>query len=152
MILRKKATKTFFFVLLSLFMFHGKMYAQDDKQPDFDKMLMQAKSEHKKVLLYFSGSDWCAPCIKFKKNFIHNDEFKAYADSHILIFNADFPRKKANQLSKELTNQNKNLAEKYNPNGYFPYIVLLDDSGTEIMKWDALPNISITEFIAEISK
>lgn len=112
-----------------------------------DSLKTISQQENKKILLYFSGSDWCGLCIKFKKNFIAQPDFVAFADENLLLLNADFPRKKANQLSKEKTQENEILAEKYNPKGLFPYIVLLDEQGNVIKKWESLPNESLTEFI-----
>jgi thioredoxin-related protein len=116
-------------------------------QPNLEAAKSKASSENKKVLLYFSGSDWCAPCMKFKKTFIQDETFKSFADAHLVIVNADFPRKKENKLSKELTEQNEMLAEKYNPNGSFPLILLLDSSGKVLKKWEGNPNVSVDEFI-----
>lgn len=41
---------------------------------------------------------------------------------------ADFPRKKANQLSEAQAIKNVKLVEKYNPNGYIPSVVILEKS------------------------
>jgi thioredoxin-related protein len=32
-----------------------------------------ARKEHKYILLNFSGSDWCGPCIRFHKEILEND-------------------------------------------------------------------------------
>ena len=42
------------------------------------------------------------------------------------MLQADFPRKKKNFLSHEQQKSNNLLAEKYNPNGYFPFVVIID--------------------------
>ncbi len=101
-------------------------------------------------MLYFSGSDWCGPCIKFKKNFIEQPEFVEFSNENLLLLNADFPRKKVNQLSKEAIKENEMLAEKYNPKGLFPYVLLLDEEGNVIKKWESLPKESLTEFIENL--
>ena len=33
---------------------------------DFENAKELAKEENKKIILVFSGSDWCAPCIKLE--------------------------------------------------------------------------------------
>jgi hypothetical protein len=38
----------------------------------------------------------------------------------------DFPRRKSNALPPKQTATNKILAEKYNPNGYFPFVVVFN--------------------------
>ena len=35
-----------------------------------------AASESKSIVLIFSGSDWCAPCIKLDKTIVQTEEFK----------------------------------------------------------------------------
>ena len=110
----------------------------------------QAKQEHKKVLFFFSGSDWCSPCVTFKKTFIENEDFKAFAQNNLIVFNADFPRQKKNALSKEQTEENEKLAEKYNQNGLFPLIILLDENGKIIKQWEKLPSETVPEFIEKL--
>jgi thioredoxin-related protein len=110
----------------------------------------QAKQEHKKVLLYFSGSDWCAPCIKFKKTFIQNEAFQSFASENLIVFNADFPRLKKNTLTAEQTTENEKIADKYNPNGIFPLILVLDENGKVIKKWEKLPDETIDTFLAQL--
>ncbi|WOC39427.1 hypothetical protein [Polaribacter sp. HL-MS24] len=56
-------------------------------------------------------------------------EFQEAAKAHFIMLQADFPKKKKNRLSKELQTQNKRLAEKYNPKGHFPYVVVLNPQG-----------------------
>ena len=107
------------------FLFLGALQAQD-WQVSYHKALTLAKEENKPIILVFSGSDWCAPCIRLKRHILDSDEFKNYAASHYILYNADFPRRKKNQLPEELMNKNKSLAEKYNPKGHFPL-----GSGTE---------------------
>ena len=101
-------------------------------------------------MFFFSGSDWCSPCVKFKKTCVENEEFKGFAQNNLVIFNADFPRQKKNALSKEQTEENEKLAEKYNPNGLFPLIILLDENGKIVQKWEKLPSETVAEFIEKL--
>lgn len=84
------------------------------------------------ILMVFAGSDWCRPCIQFKKDILEATDFKEYADGNIVILYLDFPSKKKNKLSKEATKHNEALAEKYNQSGSFPKIVLLDKDMNKI--------------------
>jgi thioredoxin-related protein len=139
--------KILFYLILT---FTLQLCAQENNHISFNETIEKAKAQNKRVLLYFSGSDWCAPCVKFKKQFILTDAFKSYSNENLLIYNADFPRQKKNQLSKEITNENEALAEKYNKNGLFPLILLLDVEGKVIKKWDHLPTETLEEFIAKL--
>ena len=42
------------------------------------------------------------------------------------MLQADFSKKEKNFLSDEQQKSNNLLAEKYNPNGYFPFVVIID--------------------------
>lgn len=93
---------------------------------DFDSSLKTAQDSNKTIILVFSGSDWCAPCMKLEREIWETDTFQKYANDHYVMVRADFPRKKANKLSKEQEEKNAHLAEMYNPNGYFPSVVIID--------------------------
>ncbi len=90
---------------------------------------LKAKEVHQNIILVFSGSDWCAPCIKLEHDVFNTKEFQDYSNAHYVLLKADFPRRKKNALSKEQQEQNNRLAEKYNQNGYFPLVVVLDKDG-----------------------
>lgn len=113
------------------------------------KEAFRISAETKKpVLLVFSGSDWCAPCIRFEKKILSENAFQAYAKDHLVILKADFPQRK--KLSEELRRQNDALAEQYNPNGLFPHLVLLtpDQSSATTLMYS---NQTSDEFISEIN-
>lgn len=116
----------------------------------FDQSLSKAQNEHKKILLFFSGSDWCAPCVKFKKFYVETDQFKSFSNENLVVYNADFPRQKKNQLAKEIAIENGKLAEKYNSKGQFPMILLLNDKGEIIKKWEQLPSETLDQFIEKL--
>lgn len=105
-------------------------------------------SENKElILLNFSGSDWCIPCIKLHKNIIETDEFKKLETDNVIVYvNADFPRTKKNQLSPELKKENAALADQYNPKGLFPYTILLNSEGEILKGWEGLPSADALAF------
>ena len=96
---------------------------------DFEKSKSTAKDGGKKIILVFQGSDWCAPCIKLDKEIWGTETFKSYSKDHFVMLKADFPKRKKNALPKEQQEHNDILAEAYNKNGYFPYVVVLDAEG-----------------------
>lgn len=106
---------------------------------NLETALSDAKQNHKMVLLYFSGSDWCGPCIKLKQEVLETTDFQTFSNVHLNLVRADFPRMKKNQLSKEQTAYNEKLAEKYNPKGKFPLTVLINSDGKVITEWDGYP-------------
>lgn len=115
-------------LLILLFALSPAAFSQEWKT-DFEKSREEAALENKNIILVFSGSDWCGPCIKLEKNIWDSAEFKEEALKNWVLVKADFPKKKANQLSAELKQQNQKLAEKYNTEGYFPFVLVLDKTG-----------------------
>ena len=105
-----------------------------------------AAASNKNILLVFSGSDWCAPCIKLDRTIFQSDVFKAEAENKWVLLKADFPKKKGNALSAEQTESNKKLAEKYNKEGNFPLVVLLDATG-KVLGITGYKNVSPTEYV-----
>ncbi len=105
-----------------------------------------AKNENKKIIMSFQGSDWCAPCIKLEHDFFSTEEFKKYAKEHFVMLKVDFPRRKKNKLSKEQQKHNNQLAEKYNQNGYFPLVVVLDKN-LKVLQQTSYKDISVADFI-----
>ena len=110
----------------------------------------QAKKEDKYILLNFSGSDWCIPCMRLEKDIFSADAFTQFAADHLVLVNADFPRKNKNQLSKDQQKMNDALAEKYNPQGSFPFTILLDSNGNKIKIWDGYYKDGPENFVNEI--
>lgn len=98
-------------------------------ETNFPVAKTEAAQSNKAIILVFSGSDWCAPCIKLEKQILESETFKAFANENAILVRADFPRKKENQLPEDIQEQNSQLAELYNQNGYFPFVVVLDAEG-----------------------
>jgi len=118
---------------------------------DFSEAKQEASQSHKLILINFSGSDWCGPCIRERKEILENDAFTKYASDHLILVRADFPRQKKNQLSKEQTKRNEQLADKYNPDGKFPYTLLVDENGKILKDWDGFPNEAPEQFVGQIN-
>jgi thioredoxin-related protein len=119
-------------------------------ETDFNKAKQSAQSEHKLILLNFSGSDWCGPCIRMHKDIFENSSFTQYATGHLVLVNADFPRLKKHELSKDQQAKNDQLADKYDKDGIFPLTVLLTSDGKVLKEWKGFPPVSSEEFTSQI--
>ncbi len=115
-------------LLVAVIFFSFKLSAQE-WQTDFETAKQISSEENRPIVLVFQGSDWCAPCIKLDREIWSSEEFKAYAKDHFVMLQADFPRKKKNSLPNVQQQKNNQLAEKYNKQGYFPFVVILDNEG-----------------------
>ncbi len=86
----------------------------------------RAKENGKLVLLDFTGSDWCPPCMALHDFVLTQPEFLNYAEKNLELVELDFPKNKS--IDAKLVEANARLAEKYNVEG-FPTIIVLDAAG-----------------------
>ncbi|SEK25732.1 Thioredoxin-like [Aquimarina amphilecti] len=119
--------KTFLFLLL---IFTTVITAQESDLnwlTDFEEAKQIAKDSKKPILMYFTGSDWCAPCIMLQEDFFSTIKFKKQSQNVVLL-KVDIPRR-VDVISKEQLKANKKLLGKYNKEGGFPNIIALNHKG-----------------------
>ena len=119
---------------------------------DFEAAKAKAADSKTTILIVFSGSDWCKPCIQLHQDLFDSPEFKAYADENLTLIKADFPYRKKNKLSKEQTAHNEKLASIYNPNGEFPLAVFTDASGKALGSFGFDKGKKPAEYIQQFEK
>ncbi|RPJ35919.1 MAG: DUF255 domain-containing protein [Verrucomicrobiaceae bacterium] len=113
---------------------------------DLEKALVQAKAEKKSVLVEFTGSDWCPPCIVMRKNVFSKKEFVTAASKNFILVELDFPKG-----NKELGEKNQPFAEKYRIEG-FPTVILLDSEGKEFSRFFASEYPTVKEFLKHLDE
>ena len=107
--------KTIKVIYLVLLLISTSIFSQE-KYNKFQDIKQIAQQENKNILIKFSGSDWCIPCIKLQKKVIDDPRFQEFISKNLVYVEADFPRKKG-KLTKELVARNKELADNYNQQG-----------------------------------
>lgn len=101
------------------------------------------------ILMLFSGSDWCPPCIMLDNNVLKTLQFAEFAASgKAVLFHADFPRRK--KQPHQLTVQNNQLMEKYQIQGV-PSIVLTDAAGKEFARTGYRPG-TVEKYIEHLEE
>lgn len=120
--------KHFLLIVFILSLNTARLSAQD-WQIDWGIAKVEAEQANKKLILVFSGSDWCIPCIKLEKEIWESPSFTQYAEQYYVLFRADFPKRKKNKLPETIQKLNDRLASEYNSKGYFPLVVVLDPKG-----------------------
>ena len=118
-------------VVLLCLMLHVTGFCQQ-WNTDLEVAKSKALSQNKNILLVFSGSDWCPRCIELEKKIWQSEEFKTEAEKTWILLRADFLQKKGVPDPVDVNDMKMILAERYNRNGFFPYIVLLDKHGRVI--------------------
>ena len=120
-----------------------------DWQTDYAKALQMAKSQNKRVLLDFTGSDWCGPCIALRKQVFSRSDFRAYADKNLVLVEVDYPQRK--KQSAELKKQNEKLSKQYGIDEKgFPTVVLLDPAAKVIREFTGYDGETAAGLIAWI--
>ena len=138
--------------VLSAFLFTVLFFTSPTWKTNFDDAKAEAVKNNKFLLVNFSGSDWCLPCMQLKKTIFESESFTSYASENLVLVNADFPRQNKHKLSADQKKMNEDLAAKYNPEGKFPYTLLITADGKVIKQWDGLPDISDKQFVDEIKQ
>jgi thioredoxin-related protein len=96
---------------------------------DYKKAQQEAKSSNKFLLMEFTGSDWCGPCILLQRQVFSSPEFQDYAKKNFILLEVDFPRTKTQP--HEVVMQNQELANRYGIS-VFPSAIILNGDGKKI--------------------
>ena len=90
---------------------------------DYEEAKKVALKEHKPIIILFTGSDWCRPCMALKKEVLPNKIFREQAE-HVILVLADFPRRK--RLNPGQQQKNRALAAKFLGRNGLPTMVGID--------------------------
>ncbi len=96
---------------------------------DFATAQARARTEDKMLLINFTGSDWCPPCMMLHRQILSQPAFAEYAAKHLVLLEVDFPHNKAQSEAQKAANEK--LADRFGIYG-FPTVIVLDSSGKKI--------------------
>jgi thioredoxin-related protein len=96
---------------------------------DFEAAKTEAQRDNKLILLDFTGSDWCPPCIQMKQQTLTQKTFLEYAAKNLVLVEVDFPKRKALTVAQKRANST--LQSKYGVEA-FPTFVVLTPDGKEL--------------------
>lgn len=94
---------------------------------DLDEAKKQAKESGKPIMVLFTGSDWCPPCMAFKKEVVDKKKFTSQASQKVVLLYVDIPNK---GLTAEKKAANQKLLRAYGVQGV-PTRLLLDAEGNQ---------------------
>lgn len=117
---------------------------------DMPKALAKAEQEKKRVLVDFTGSDWCVWCVRFKKDVLSTQAFADYARKNLVLVELDFPLP-GKAPDDALAAAKMELQRKYEVTG-FPTLLLLDSSGKEVWRQVGYLEGGPQAFIAALEK
>ena len=109
--------KNLFVTLFSCTVFSVNISAQERVKwhTDLNAAIDIATKENKKVMLFFTGSDWCGWCKRLQKEVFITSDFEEWSNDLVLV-ELDFPRR--TPQDQNIRNQNLQLQSMFQVRGY----------------------------------
>jgi thiol-disulfide isomerase/thioredoxin len=99
----------------------------EDWTTNFQEAGERALATHRRLLVLFTGSDWCPACQQFESQVAHDKDFMDYVRLRFVLVKLDFPRESAQ--SAVLRSQNEALAKRYKVDA-FPTLFIMAPDGS----------------------
>jgi thiol-disulfide isomerase/thioredoxin len=100
----------------------------DEWLTDFSAAQKLASEHKRRLLVLFTGSDWCPPCMQFEANVAHAPEFLGLANTAFVLVKLDFPRNTPQDAA--VRERNEELRHRYGVNAY-PSLLVISADGTK---------------------
>ena len=110
----------------------------------------RAISQNKKILIFFSGSDWCEDGRILSRDLFHTREFQILASKKYVLYNADFP--KYTRLGQEKEDRNKRLAARYGIHRFPAVVVVEPKFGTMLVKHVGMTRATPKQLLDKLSQ
>lgn len=98
---------------------------------DLELAAQRARVLNRPLLINFTGSDWCAWCMRLDEEVFSSPEFTRFADEHLVCVRLDYPRRPI--LTARVAEQNTRAAQRYRVDR-FPTIILVGQTGEELAR------------------
>ncbi|RZJ72715.1 thioredoxin family protein [Flavobacterium sp.] len=131
-------------IILFLLMTSGTTFAQQWNN-DLDEAFRQAEQGSKNVLLFFSIPDNCELCRRIDHDVFKSQEFLEYAQSNLVLAKMDFKSQPGKDKAEQLL-----VVEKYNKDGFFPWVVLVNKTGKIVAKLPMYDDQTVRQYVAQI--
>jgi thioredoxin-related protein len=118
-------------MLLLFALFFGMAAAQSQElnwHTDVKEAISIGNKEHKPLLLFFTGSDWCGWCIRLQKEVLFTPEFAKWATANVILVELDYPRR--TEQTPKIKKQNGELQQAFGIQG-FPTIYFANGTDKE---------------------
>ena len=110
----------------------------------------QAIRQNKKILIFFSGSDWCEDGRILSRDLFHTREFQILAAKKYVLYNADFP--KYTRLGQEKEDRNKRLAARYGIHRFPAVVVVEPKFGSMLVKHVGMTRATPKQLLDKLSQ
>ncbi|HMI06312.1 MAG TPA: thioredoxin family protein [Flavobacterium sp.] len=119
-------------------------YSQEWKN-NLNAAFKEASVSGKEVLLFFSVAENCESCAKLDHNVLQSDEFRSYAKENFVLVKQDFNSGTADNIEENLL-----IVEKYNKDGFFPLVVIINKNAKVLGQIGAYNDESPKEYVAKL--
>ena len=106
-----------------------------------------ARAQDKKVLLFFSVADGCAVCQDLEQRVFKDQAFLDFASKRYVLVREDFSEGTPEAKIRHLA-----IVEKYNRDGFFPLVLVLDAAGRVLKKTGPYENEDAQAYIRMLQK
>ena len=105
--------------------------------------------QNKKLLIFFSGSDWCAAGRTLERDLFKTDACQRLAREKYILYNADFP--KYSSPGQEAEERNKRLAARYGVHRFPAVIVIEPKFGSMLVRQIGLKDATPKKLLEKLS-
>lgn len=113
---------------------------------NIDSALAQAKKKKKPVMVEFTGTKWCPPCIMMEEKVFTKSAFTKAASKNFILVKVDIPKPGSSGAKKY-----QDIMRKYKVAGV-PTILLFGEDGREFSRFGAAEFPSIDRFLAKLDE
>ena len=119
-------------------------YSQEWKT-NLNEAFKEAAISGKEVLLFFTVAENCDSCLKLEENVLESKVFQSFARENYVLVKQDFNSGNANNIEENLL-----IVEKYNKDGFFPLIVIINKSAKTVGEIGAYDNETPEEYLSKL--
>ena len=110
----------------------------------------KALQENKKILIFFSGSDWCDAGRILSRDLFRTKAFQELATQKYVLYNADCP--KYTRLGQEREDRNRRLASRYGIHRFPAVAVVEPKFGNLLVKHVGMTRATPKQLLDKLSQ
>jgi thioredoxin-related protein len=131
--------------ILFLLLANGAVGYSQDWKSNLNEAFKEAGASGKNVLLFFSTTQDCERCVALEKRVLKSPEFLDYAKDNFVLVKEDFSLENAKDLEENLL-----IVEKYNKDGFFPLVVVINKNAKVLGQIGAYNNENPQQYLAKL--